>query len=251
LPQQDAQEPQVVINAVKAWLQTHSQWLIILDNADDLRVLPPFLPSIHRGQILLTTREHTMRRLAQRIEIDTLAPEVGALFLLRRVGRLAPDALLKQASPREQELAQQISHELGGLPLALDQVGAYIEDTDCGLAAYLHLYQQRRTELLGDRRTLLDEHPDSVATTGSLAVQRVEQRQPAAAELLRLCAFLAPDAIPEELLTQGAPHLGPTLIPADPGPDTGDASAQTGRVAPATRRGAGSTGTDRSVAASI
>jgi hypothetical protein len=186
LPQQDAQDPQIVINAVKAWLQTHSQWLLILDNADDLTVLPPFLPSVHKGHILITTREHTMRRLAQRIEIDMLAPEVGALFLLRRTGQLAPDAPLEQASPREQELAQQISRELGGLPLALDQAGAYIEDTNCGLAAFLPLYQQRRTELLNGRRTLLNDHPDSVATTVSLAVQRVEQRQPAAAELLRL-----------------------------------------------------------------
>src|SRR5260221_11565790 len=30
---------------------------------------------------------------------------------------------------------------------------------------------------------------------------------------MRLCAFLAPDAIPEELLTEGAPPLGPVLQP--------------------------------------
>jgi tetratricopeptide (TPR) repeat protein len=46
----------------------------------------------------------------------------------------------------------------------------------------------------------------------------VQQRQPAAAELLSLCAFLTPNAIPEELLTQGAEHLGPTIgrVAADP-----------------------------------
>src|SRR5205823_10814863 len=39
-----------------------------------------------------------------------------------------------------------------------------------------------------------------------------------AIDLLRLCAFLAPDAIPEELLTKGASHLGDQLAPvaADP-----------------------------------
>ncbi|MGH7141541.1 MAG: tetratricopeptide repeat protein, partial [Minisyncoccia bacterium] len=41
----------------------------------------------------------------------------------------------------------------------------------------------------------------------------MEQRNRAAAELLRLCAFLAPDAIPEELLTKGAHELGNALAP--------------------------------------
>src|SRR5205814_1060879 len=32
-------------------------------------------------------------------------------------------------------------------------------------------------------------------------------------DLLRFCAFLAPDAIPEEILTEGASELGPLLAP--------------------------------------
>jgi tetratricopeptide (TPR) repeat protein len=41
----------------------------------------------------------------------------------------------------------------------------------------------------------------------------VEEVNPAAADLLRLCAYLAPDAIAEEILTQGAEHLGSVLAP--------------------------------------
>ena len=37
--------------------------------------------------------------------------------------------------------------------------------------------------------------------------------QPAAADLLRVCSFLAPEAIPLELLSEGASHLGPRLAP--------------------------------------
>ncbi|GAC1436084.1 MAG: hypothetical protein PVSMB2_03510 [Ktedonobacteraceae bacterium] len=37
-------------------------------------------------------------------------------------------------------------------------------------------------------------------TTWSLSFQQIEQQSPAAADMLRLCAFLAPDVIPEELL---------------------------------------------------
>ena len=46
-----------------------------------------------------------------------------------------------------------------------------------------------------------------------LAFEQVEQRNPAAADLLRLCAFLDPDGIPEDLLQQGASELGPVLQP--------------------------------------
>src|SRR5262249_14772922 len=43
-------------------------------------------------------------------------------------------------------------------------------------------------------------------------IQRVERQFPAAAELLRLCAFLACEAIPEDLITrQNAEVLGPVL----------------------------------------
>src|SRR5207237_2840473 len=60
---------------------------------------------------------------------------------------------------------------------------------------------------------LVPHHPDSVATTWSLAFKNVERANPAAIELMRLCAFLAPDAIPEELISEGVPHLGPVLEP--------------------------------------
>jgi hypothetical protein len=62
------------------------------------------------------------------------------------------------------------------------------------------------------------DHPDSVATTWSLSFALIEQRSTLAADLLRLCAVLHPDAIPEALFLQAAAHLGPVLatIETDP-----------------------------------
>jgi len=91
--------------------------------------------------------------------------------------------------------------------LALDQAGAYIEETQCDLTGYLDLYRTRRTELLKRRSRLRTDHPEPVATTWSLSFQQVEQANPAAADLLRLCSFLDPDAIPEEIITEGASEL--------------------------------------------
>jgi hypothetical protein len=62
------------------------------------------------------------------MEVDT-----GALFLLRRTGLVMQDASLESASADDVALARSIVQELGGLPLALDQAGAYIEEVQCGL----------------------------------------------------------------------------------------------------------------------
>jgi tetratricopeptide (TPR) repeat protein len=104
------------------------------------------------------------------------------------------------------------------LPLALDQAGAYLEETRCNLQYYLDLYKSHRAELLHHRGGLALDHPDSVATTWSLSFASIEQRSAMAADVLRMCSLLHPDAIPEELFLQGAGPLGPVLaaIQTDP-----------------------------------
>lgn len=213
LPEKEAQEQEITIDAVKTWLQTHGGWLLILDNADDLSLVPAFLPPALGGHLLLTTRAFAVGRLASRLEVDSLSAEQGALFLLRRASLIAPDAILEHVSPQQRDLAMQVSQELGGLPLALDQAGAYLEATGTALAAYQQIYQRHRADLLAQPRAQGADHPEPVASTWSLSFAHVEETNPAAADLLRLCAYLAPDAIAEEILTQGAEHLGPVLGP--------------------------------------
>jgi hypothetical protein len=159
-----------------------------------------------------------MGRLAHPLEVDALDVEPGALLLLRRAERLASDATLEQADVSERAVALSISQELGGLPLALDQAGAYIEETHCSLADYLHLYRSQRADLLKERGGLVPDHPEPVATTWSLSFAQVQERSAAAADVLRVCAFLHPDAIPEEIITEGAAALGPEVQAIDRNP---------------------------------
>jgi tetratricopeptide (TPR) repeat protein len=213
LPEQHESDQELIIAAVKAWLQKNSQWLLILDNADELDLLPPFLPPLPGGHVLLTTRAWDMQGFAGKLAVEVLPDEQGALLLLRRAGLLTAADDLAQAPADERRLATTLTQELGGLPLALDQAGAYLEATSTPLDEYLQIYQTHRHILLKKRRSLLAQHPEPVATTWSLSFQRVEEKNPAAADLLRLCAYLAPDAIPETILTEGAEHLGDQLAP--------------------------------------
>ena len=156
----------MILAAVKAWLQTHEHWLLILDNADDLDLVSSFLPLTAGGHILITTRAWDMQRLAIRFEVEPLSDEQGALLLVRRAGMVPTEGGWEQLSADDRRVALSLTHKLGGLPLALDQAGAYIEATGCGLQEYEQLYEAHHLALLQERRSRMPDHPDGVAATG-------------------------------------------------------------------------------------
>ena len=152
LPQKDEPDQMVIVEAVKTWLRNRSHWLFILDNADDLALVQKFLPPAFRGHLLVTTRAQSMGKVVgSKLEVETMRPEMGALLLMRRARILPAETSLEEAPEEEVTTAKELAEELGGLPLALDQAGAYIEETQCGLSGYQRLYQTRRTELLRSR----------------------------------------------------------------------------------------------------
>lgn len=195
-----------LLTAIKRWLEECQQrWLLIFDNADDPVLIQEYLPQTGNGSILLTTRANAVAPIGASLEVEKMGIVEGTQLLLRRGQRL------ENFSDQEQKKAETIACILDGFPLALDQAGAYIEETGCGFDDYLQLYQDHRKELLARRGKQATNYPDSVATTWSLSFQKIEQANPAAAELLHLCAFLAPDHIPEELLKDGASYWPPFL----------------------------------------
>ncbi|HVU66893.1 MAG TPA: tetratricopeptide repeat protein [Ktedonobacteraceae bacterium] len=213
LPERHARDQRRAVDAVLLWLRQHARWLLIFDNMDEPQLAEPFLPRAASGHIIFTTRARAIHHFARRLEVKQMDEETGALLLLRRASLLPLQALLEQAAGQERKLACAISHELDGLPLALDQAGAYVKETPCTLADYLRLYQQRQQDLLSRRSRENQEYPASVATTWSLSFEKVARANPAATDLMTLCAFLAPEAIPESIIVSGAPYLGEILAP--------------------------------------
>ncbi len=218
LPGHDAQEQMQVVATVKRWLEEHEGWLLILDNADDLSLLPDFLPHEGKGHLLLTTRAQATGKLARSLSVEKMEMAEGIQLLLRRAKLLDEDEPLDNLTSNIRKAAQKLVEELDGLPLALDQAGAYIEETGCSLSDYLTLYSRRRLALLKRQSSMGSDYPHTVASTWALSFAQVEQADPAAADLLRLCAFLHPDAIPEEIITEEATELGPHLqeVAVDP-----------------------------------
>ena len=176
LPAQDASDQMLVVAAVKRWLEQNESWLLILDNADELHILVDFLPGEVAGHLLLTTRAQATGRFAASLSVEKMENRESMLLLLRRAKLLEADEPLDNTSRVTRTQVQRIVHELDGLPLALDQAGAYIEEVGCSLAEYLDVYKQRRSGLLKRQSKLASaDYPYTVASTWSLSFEQVEQ----------------------------------------------------------------------------
>jgi tetratricopeptide (TPR) repeat protein len=213
LSEQDRADEEHLFATIKRWLHNQTGWLLVLDHLDDLTLIDLIVPSQGNGHILLTTRTKTAGEIASAIPITPMDTAASVLFLLHRAGVIPVRASLDQAPPAAIQQATAIAQELDGFPLALDQAGAYLEETGCGLETYLDLFQEERAALLGRRGRVVSNqnHPDSVAITLTLAIAQVVWQRATNLPLLRLLAFLHPDAIPYELLVDGASELNEQL----------------------------------------
>jgi transcriptional regulator with XRE-family HTH domain len=145
----DETDQHKLVVAIKRWLeQCQERWLLIFDNADDLSLVQDYIPHAGNGSILLTTRANAVGSLAMSIEVETMSFVEGTHLLLRRAQRFL------QASDEEVNEAGNIVVALDHFPLALEQAGAYIEETGCSLQNYLQLYQTHRKILLARRGTI-------------------------------------------------------------------------------------------------
>jgi tetratricopeptide (TPR) repeat protein len=191
--------------ALKQWLATQPGWLLIFDNADDPDALRPFLPDAGHRHILITSRAQDFQYLGiiKPVQLDQWPVDDAAAFLVKSCGREDADA-------GERGAAEQLARALDGLPLALEQAAAYIVASN-GLTfgRYLTSYRSEGLKRLEARRPALGNYPRSVVSTWAANFDAVQKGSPAAADVLWLSAFLAPDAIPFELLTRGASELGP------------------------------------------
>ncbi|GER91848.1 tetratricopeptide repeat protein [Dictyobacter vulcani] len=211
LPASQQSDQNKVVAAMKNWLDTHCDWLLVLDNVEDLEMLKEFLPTANRGTLLLTTRRYTVGTLALSIEVPQMSLEESVHFLLGRARRINPHAPFNAQLDHRPDVATAhlLAEAMGGLPLALDQAGSYIEETQCSLEDFLHLFQDSPLQMLRERNVYAD-HPFSVERTIHLSLEKVRPGSPGAIDVLTICSFLAPDAIPERLLTEGFSCLGPT-----------------------------------------
>ncbi|MDD2466571.1 MAG: hypothetical protein PHI97_21445, partial [Desulfobulbus sp.] len=157
-PVQPGNTPTMALNC---WLDRQQHpWLLVYDNAEDPVALRPHLPRKSLHHLLITSRNPAWAGLAQPLELDIWTPEQGADFL---TGRL-------QGAPHD--LCLQLAHDLGGLPLALEQAASYIEQTGCAVAEYRQLLGSIGTEGL-----ILDQGRAATGSANRPSVPAAPPRQ--------------------------------------------------------------------------
>jgi tetratricopeptide (TPR) repeat protein len=206
LPEQNAIEAEAIRNAVRLWLQENAGYLLILDNADSLETIRPSLPEQAAGHILLTSRARQFSQLGNVsvLRLEPLPDTEARGYLLQRIHP-------QGSTDIERDAAEALAQELDGLPLALELAASYMVQQKRDLQTYLREFRERRIDLLRTGTPLHGDYREAVLATWEPNFRAVEERNPAAAELLNLSAFLAPDAIPYEIFLKGAEKLGPTL----------------------------------------
>ena len=101
--------------------------------------------------------------------------------------------------------AGRLAAELGDLPLAIAQAAGFMAGTGMPASQYLGLLQTRAGQLLD--QAVPGSYPQSLAAATIVTASRLAADDPAAAELASLCAFLAPEPIPEDIFTAAADLL--------------------------------------------
>ena len=181
-------------------------WVLVFDNAEDPGLIAPFLPVARHGEVIVTSRNPAWRRLAHPVPVPVMDRNEAVSYLGSRSGQ------------SDAESAQALAEMLGDLPLALEQAGAYIEQTGTPIEDYVGLYRRNRPTML----LRATDDGRSIAATWGLTFDQLHDRRPLATAILETAAFLAADAIDIALLAPlaagrtGAPRRhrrAPALLP--------------------------------------
>ncbi|MDP9191942.1 MAG: FxSxx-COOH system tetratricopeptide repeat protein [Acidobacteriota bacterium] len=172
LPERALIDEHAIVQAVKRHLAERPRWLLIFDDADDAANVESYLPGGTMGCAIVTSRNPPRPGTATPLAVDVLTRDESV------------ELLLSHSGVDDREGADALAHELGDLPLALEQAAAFIERTASSFADYVESFRTAR----GEKHT--------IATTWKLSIDNIRE----VARPVMLCAFVAPDEIPRSLL---------------------------------------------------
>lgn len=188
------------ITAVPAVLEAlrignpYNKWLLVFDNAESPEAVQDFFPSSPEGgpsgSILVTSRNPQWNTLAHPLEVDVFERSESIQLLQRR----NPDL--------SDEEADLLADVLGDLPLAVEQASAWRAETGMPAAEYLRLFEEKRAELMTVSPPT--HYEQTVATAWNVSLDHLASKNPAALQLLQICAYFASEPISRSLFS-GAP----------------------------------------------
>lgn len=172
------------------WLACHDRWLLILDNVTDPTHIAELLGRLPRGRILVTSRRATgWPDIVTPLRLDVLEPDQAVDLLTGIVSRAG--AVIDPAG------AAAVCAELGYLPLAVEQAGAYLAQTRTTASDYLRLLAEHPADMYRDGEEGRAAER-TIARVWQVTLDALAD-DPLPGRLLRTLAWYAPEAIPRDL----------------------------------------------------
>ena len=205
-----------ILSLVKGWLESSDSgnWLLILDDLDDVALLKPgfketsrrasittFLPKNASGCVLLTTRNtkvgHLVAGRSNTISIGPIDQEVGIRIIRQRL----PDFIAFS-----DEDLNTLLEILEYLPLAITQACSFIAENNISVSEYVEVFRGNSEDVL----ELLSEdlpditrdqfRPNAIIRTFLMTFDQIRSESPKAADFLSLMSMLDWQQIPRFLI---------------------------------------------------
>ncbi|MFI6626366.1 tetratricopeptide repeat protein [Streptomyces sp. NPDC050528] len=168
------------------WLQTHPGWLLVFDNAEKPGDVHAWTGQLRASGRHLITSRYKRGWVCEPISLRVLDQDASLALLSGLVGG------------GEEDEARALAEELGHLPLALEQAGAFIAQREVSIAAYRAMLEQYPARAAAAAPGGFDP-ARTVARIWRITLDALEEQDPRAVEILRIAAWYAPTGIPRSL----------------------------------------------------
>jgi hypothetical protein len=185
-----ATDANTAVRSIREALRTgrpYRRWLLVFDAADSPTEVRTFFPTNGPGEVLITSRNPDWAGVARPLELAVFKRQ-ESIELLRKRG---PEIT--------NEDADELAERLGDLPLAIEQAAAWRAVTGMPVSQYLRLFDESVAEILDTSAP--PDYEVSVAAAWNVSFDELKTRNPAAHQILHICAFFSPEPISRDLFT--------------------------------------------------
>lgn len=186
-------------------IEAEPEWLLVLDNADDLslfgigipssssQILSNYIPRGPKGLVLWTTRD---KRIKGTLVSPIRAVDVGDLSLDEATILLSIATATRQGKATCEDINNTIEllNALQYHALAISQAGAYMRRTSTSVLQYIAMLMQKKTRQTLLEKSEFDRHrqfgaPNSILDTWSISIKRIQQESELAFDLFHTIAY--------------------------------------------------------------
>ncbi|KAL7794822.1 P-loop containing nucleoside triphosphate hydrolase protein [Trichoderma afarasin] len=194
-----------LLMAVCNRIEAEPEWLLVLDNADDLslfgigipssssKTLSNYIPRGPNGLVLWTTRD---KRIKGTLVSPIRAVEVGDLSLDEAtiLFSIATATAQAKATCEDMNNTNELLEALQYHALAISQAGAYMRRTSTSVRQYITMLMQKKTRQTLLEKSEFDRHrqfgaPNSILDTWSISIKRIQQGSELAFDLFHTIAY--------------------------------------------------------------